>query len=138
MNKPTVESVELLYIDRRKEFALVLNVDAITHMQHVLIENGINKFLLAARGKDIANQVGVEFINKTKEDITISGGGVTCEQIKALGENQRIIADNCIIYKSPMPENYYFTYVDGCPSVCDTAEEISEAVNTLNGINTNN
>jgi hypothetical protein len=36
-------------------------------MQHVLIENGVNKFQLAARGKDIANQVGVEFKTENKK-----------------------------------------------------------------------
>ncbi|QSF43254.1 hypothetical protein [Paenibacillus tianjinensis] len=66
MNKPTVENVELLYIEPRKEFALLLNVDAITHMQHVLIENGTNKFDLMKRGEEIANQVGVEFIENPR------------------------------------------------------------------------
>jgi hypothetical protein len=73
---------------------------------------------------------------------------VTCEQIKALNEGQRIRAGKCTIeqahreyfdkdcvgHKYYLPGYYYFTYVDGCPSVPDTAEEIAEAVNTLNGI----
>lgn len=60
--------------------------------------------------------------------------GVSPEQVRGITGEQRIITDKCIIYKSPMPDQYYFTYVDGCPTPCDSAEEIAKTVNTLNGV----
>ncbi|ASA21801.1 hypothetical protein [Paenibacillus donghaensis] len=77
MNKPTVENISLMYIDRAKKYFLVMTVDTGLDLEHVLIEEGDSelKFQLRKRGEHIANQVGVDFFNEVKEDITISGRG---------------------------------------------------------------
>lgn len=133
MKKPTVESISLVFNDEKECYATVMTVDTISDVKYVVLEVGKYKDTEMKYAQDIADRLGLELVDETKEDITISGG-VSPELIKGITEKQRIVTDKCIIYKSPMPNQYYFTYVDGCPSHCDSAGVIAEVVNMLNEV----
>lgn len=74
MIKPTVESISLVYCDEKGKYAAVMTVDTICDVQYVLLDVGNYKDTVMKYAQETADRLGLELVDETKEDITISGG----------------------------------------------------------------
>lgn len=101
MNKPTVESINLVYADKFEKYAAMMVVDAICDLKYIVLEEGKYKDTVMKYAQETAERLGVEFIDEVKEDVVISGGGGgTVEDIDNLKDGESLDFDTYSIERA--------------------------------------
>lgn len=69
MNQPTVKSVNFVYIEKPETYAAILaisSVNSINGMKYIVLELGKEKTRPYTKAKEIAEELGVPFIDDTE------------------------------------------------------------------------
>lgn len=132
MNKiVTIESVNLMYIDKDKKYTAVMIVKAGRDKKYIVLENREDKIQPLLKARDVAATISVPFIDETKEYIQIGFHELKVSTLRNLKFGERLKIADFTIEHSAFRDKYFYTYPGSCPSVFKSAKEIVNEVKSM-------
>lgn len=131
MNKATVESMNLVYVEKLKKYAAVMVVDVEEDKKYILLEDDGSKFYPMKKAQEIAAIIDVPYIDETKADIQIGFHELEANTLHDLKYGERLTIADFTIERSHNPDLFYYRYPSSSPSPSMPAKYIAEKVKTL-------
>jgi hypothetical protein len=67
MNKPTISSVNLIYIEERKKYVVLFTINTSATLEYIVVDTGNDYDNMLHDAEELATRIKTEFINEVKK-----------------------------------------------------------------------